>query len=374
MAAPKGKKRNSRILIIILLILIIGIVLVYSLLGGGKKASNQEPTGPTPTPTSNVELVDIVVASQTISRGTLITVDYLTTIKYPKNEVPVGTFFENIEDAIGTKAKYNIDPGVPLTISMVVQTAEGSLASFNIPNGMTAFSIAISPETAVAYAPQKSDHVMVVGCLSLVDVDTNFQTILPNQTAVTYPVDSQEGENGAPSSSMYVVRSDQNTIRGRMEVETSTNEPLYVIPSETQRSRLVCQTIIQDAEVLNVGYFPLTDEPEKTPESTAVVMATVEGEAPQGPVYPGSVTLIVSPQDTIILNYLELSGTKLSLALRSAGDNSVITTDAVTLQYVMDQKNIPNPVKLSYSAEPRIDTLVYPSFNDYVIQEPTAQP
>ena len=371
MAAPK--KRKSKLLVIILLIVIVGIVLVYLVMTSGDKTTGPNTTSDVPlaTPTANVELVEIVVASQSITRGAIITADQLTTIKYPKNEVPEGTFFETIEDAIGTKAKYNIDPGVPLTVSMVIHEDEGSLASFDIPNGMTAFSIAISPETAVAYAPQKGDHVMVVGCLSLIDVDTSYQTILPNLTAVTYPENSQmEGDNSPYTTSMVIVGGETSSDRGRYELETTTNELLYVIPSETQRSRLVCQTIIQDAEVLQVGFFPLpSEEGDTAVVATPIVYATIEGQTtPAGEVYPGSVTLIVSPQDTIILNYLELSGTKLSLALRSAGDNSVITTDAVTLQYVMDQKNIPSPVKLPYATEPRVDILVYPSFNDYVTQ------
>jgi pilus assembly protein CpaB len=86
--------------------------------------------------------------------------------------------------------------------------------------------------------------------------------------------------------------------------------------------------------------------------------------------YEGSVTLILTPQDTLILNYLLLSGTKLSLALRSAGDGGVIVTDPVTLQYVMDQKNIISPAKLPYNLEPRVDTLVYPGFNDYILIQP----
>jgi pilus assembly protein CpaB len=366
-----GKKKNSRVLIIVMLILIVGLVLVYIVLSGsGNKTAGNNAQQPQATSTPNVELVDIVVASQTITRGSLITADYLTTIKYPKNELPVGTFFEKIEDAVGTKAKYNIDPGVPLTSSMVIHENEGSLASFDIPNGMTAFSVAISPETSVAYAPQKGDHVMVVGCLSLVDVDTNYQTILPNRTAVTFPEGTAQGQNLPASSSMIITAQSLDSVKGRYELETTTNDLLYVIPSEVQRGRLVCQTIIQDAEVLRVGFFPLPSEQmSTTPEATPVVLATVQGSTtPVGPTYPGSVTLIVSPQDTIILNYLELSGTKLSLALRSAGDSSIITTDAVTLQYVMDQKNIPSPVKLPYATEPRVDILVYPSFNDYVTQ------
>jgi Flp pilus assembly protein CpaB len=362
------KKRSGRIIIIITLILIVGLALVYILLTSNKpQAGNSSESVATPTP--NVELASIVVASQEIPRGKLISADYLTTIQYPKSQMPAGTFFENIQDAVGTKAKYTIDPGVPLTTNMVIHENEGSLASFDIPSGLTAFSIAISPETAVAYAPQKGDHVMVIGCMLLVDVDTTYQSILPNLTALTYASGSSAG-NGAPQTTSMTI-SGQGVAKGNYELDSSTNEPIYVIPSEAQRSRMVCQTIIQDAEVLRVGTFPLTSEDTTiaTVQPTAIV--NPDGTTTTNAIkYPGSVTLIVSPQDTVILTYLELSGTTLSLALRAAGDTSKISTDPVTLQYVMDQKNIPSPVKLPYATGPRVDSLVFPTFNDYTVTQP----
>lgn len=362
-----GKKRNGRIIIIIALIAIVGIVLLYLVITGAVGGNKVNPSAPVPTATPNVELSQIVVASQTIQRGHLITAEYLTTIQYPKSQIPQGTFFESIEAAVGTKAKYTIDPGIPLTTSMVIHANEGSVASFDIPDGMTAFSISINPETAVSYAPQKGDHVMVVGCMLLIDVDTNFQTILPNRTAITFPAGVATVKDGAPPTSMVINAQAAESVRGRFELETTTNDPLYVIPSEAQRSRLVCQTIIQDAEILNIGYFPLSSSTGETTVATPVVSATIQA-TPSVITYPGSVTLIVSPQDTVILNYLELSGTTLSMALRAAGDSGAITTDPVTLQYVMDQKNIPSPVKLPFATGPRVDTLSFPSFNDYIIQ------
>ena len=172
-----GKKKGNKIILYVVLIVAILAALAYLLLSNRKSpgANNQ----PAATPTPNYELVEIVVASQSIPRGSVITNDVLTTIQYPKTNLPQGTFFTSIEEAVGTKAKYNIDPGVPLTLSMVIHEGAGSLAAFDIPSGMTAYSIPASPETAVAYAPQKGDHVMVVGCLLLTDVDTNFQTVLP---------------------------------------------------------------------------------------------------------------------------------------------------------------------------------------------------
>lgn len=355
-----GKKKSGSLILILVLIVIIGVVLVYVAMSGGLGIGGNAAASPTP----NVDMVDIVVASQAINRGTLITADVLTTIKYPVVEVPAGTFFSSIADAVGTKAKYNIEPGVPLTSNMVIQQNDGSLASFDVPAGMTAFSLSISPETAVAYAPQKGDHVMVVGCLLLTDVDTQYQTRLPNFLGVTTAPDATKTALSLEPWSEGSIMS-----QGRYEVDPSTNQPLYVVPSETQRPRLVCQTIIQDAMVLQVGNFPLGSgmDAGTSAEPTPVTATQTTQNVNSG--YPGSITLVVSPQDTIILNYLLLSGTKLSLALRGAGDMGTITTDPVTLQYVMDSKNIPAPLKLPYAIEPRVDSLSFPTF-DLATQQP----
>jgi pilus assembly protein CpaB len=360
-----GKKRSSKFLLYVILIVAILAALAYLLLSNNPNFN--KPNAPAATATPNYELVEIVVASQSINRGAVITSDVLTTIRYPKTELPQGTFFQTIEEAVGTKAKYNIDPGVPLTTSMVIHEGAGSLASFDIPSGMTAYSIPASPETAVAYAPQKGDHVMVVGCLLLTEVDTNFQTILPNTTSTTFAPGALVEGVGITTSTVI---QQGVAARGRYELDTTTNQLIYVVPSETQRPRLVCQTIIQDAMVLNVGMFPLTPvESGALPTATPVVVAT-QSAAPVGPSYPGSVTLILSPQDTVVLNYLLLSGAKLSMALKGAGDSNLFVTDPVTLQYVMDQKNLPSPVKLPYSIAPRIDSLTYPGFNDYILVQP----
>jgi pilus assembly protein CpaB len=367
MAAGK-KKGNKVILYAILIVGIIGALaylLLFNKTPGGKNNT------PAATPTPNIELVDIVVASQSISRGSVITADVLTTIRFPQKDLPQGIFFQSIEEAVGTKAKYNIDPGVPLTTSMLIHEGVGSLASFDIPSGMTAYSIPASPETAVAYAPQKGDHVLVVGCLMLTDVDTNFQSILPNNTTTTYaPGTIVEGLGVTNSTSIQPLAEGATASRGRYELDTTLNQLIYVFPSEAQRPRLVCQTIIQDAVVLNVGMFPLTTvEAGAAPTATPVAVATQSAPV-TGKTYPGSVTLIVSPQDTIVLNYLLLSGAKLTMALKGAGDSSYYTTDPVTLQYIMDQKNIPSPVKLPYAIEPRVDTITYPTFNDYILSQP----
>ncbi len=54
-----------------------------------------------------------------------------------------------------------------------------------------------------------------------------------------------------------------------------------------------------------------------------------------------------------------LSDATLSLALRSAGDDERINTESVTLQFIMQQYNIPLPSPLPYATEPRVEDLNY---------------
>ena len=149
---------------------------------------------------------------------------------------------------------------------------------------------------------------------------------------------------------------------------------------------MVSQALIQDAIVLQVGDFPLEEEqalvPTPTPEPGTEQGGFVDQETgevvpavtPVPPTPPDLITLIVSPQDAVSLNYLIYSGAKLTLALRPANDESLVQTEAVTLQYLLDVYNIPVPVKLPYGMEPRTDKLVKPALPNDNATAPTPQP
>ena len=76
---------------------------------------------------------------------------------------------------------------------------------------------------------------------------------------------------------------------------------------------------------------------------------------------PNQITLVVTPQDAVTLNYimLNLKGASLNLVLRSAGDTKSMSAEAVTLQFLMDQYNIPFPSKLPYGSKSRKGCLVH---------------
>ncbi len=351
MAASGRKTGRTIILLAILLIVIFAGVFLFLRL----QQQTSTPPADQAQPTVSTETVGIVISAQSISRGSVITSDKVTTIDYPKEKIVEGTtFFNNVEEVVGKRAKYDLDPQVPLTASLVMDTA-GSIPSFQIPAGMAAIPIPVTKLTAVSFAPQAGDHVMVVACLNIVDIDQEFQSILPNKSAAVSSPGVLEGQ--LPQLAMGLATGDSSD-QGRVELDENLNEPLYVQPSEAQRPRIVCQTVLQDAIVLKLGDF--------TTEGEEAVQATAEPETSGGqedvqatptPATPDNLTLIVSPQDVVLLNYLIQANVKMTVALRSAGDAQAINTDAVTLQFVLDQKNIPLPVKLPYGIEPSADSL-----------------
>jgi hypothetical protein len=55
------------------------------------------------------------------------------------------------------------------------------------------------------------------------------------------------------------------------------------------------------------------------------------------------VTLLVSPQDSLVLKYLMEMGADLDLVLRSAADNAdLVITEPVWLRYIMDKYQLPD--------------------------------
>lgn len=349
--AARGRRggRIFLLLALIIILLVVGVYVILQMQGGGGVAQEV----PTPAPAQN--LVDIVITTQFIPRGAQITEGTVMTIKYPEENLVAGTFITDLQSVLGTRAKYDLDPGVPLTPSVLIQPAGGSVASFDVPKDFVAMSIPITRLTSVANALAAGDHVMVVGCMMLVDIDPEFQTKLPNLAGVVN-APATNLETGEETLTIGVEPSNPGSIQGRTEVDPTLNQPVYSVPSEPQRPRLVCQTVIQDAVVLRIGTYvePVVAQP--TPVAEAQPPA--EGEpvpAPTAVPLPDLISLVVSPQDAVALNYMMVAGIKLNLALRNPTDTNPIVTDAVTQQYLMDQKNIPLPAKLPYALEPRVD-------------------
>jgi Flp pilus assembly protein CpaB len=376
-----GTKRSGGIfflLALVVILLLVAVVIAVRFLPGlipgfaPKLAAATPPPPPVATPMT----VKVIILAQPVVRGGVVTQEMITLADIPQTSFTQGLFFTDPKDVINKKARLDLLPGTPLTPALLVDNRSGSVPSFDIPAGMVAISIPISRLTSVGYALEPGDHVNVMASFLLVDVDQNFQSRLPNKTgSVTLP--GPTGGTQAASGTATGGNTATITIagpasdQGRTEVDPTLNQPVYLLPSEPQRARLISQTLIQNAIVLWVGtfepgaYAKATGGQAVQPTPTAVPQGQQAAPPPAPPAPPDIITLVVTPQDAITLNQIMLTGpsAKINLALRSAGDTSQIQTDAVTLQFIMDQYKIPVPAKLPYGTDPRFpDTgLAYPT-------------
>ncbi|NMB53641.1 MAG: hypothetical protein GYA15_02975 [Leptolinea sp.] len=364
-----GGRRRGLIFIIIALVILAVLAVVYFMFRGtplmAPAAQQQGAAAPQPS----TKMTSIVITTQRIPRGSMITENVVTSLAYPEKDLVAGTFFTNVKDVINKQAKYDLEARIPITEGMLVTGQVGSYAAFQIPKGYVAVSIPITKLTAVSYAPVVGDHVNIIASMLVVDIDQNSQSRLPNLTGNAVPArNATEGDPG----SLTVTTTGGAGAQGRVDLDPTLNQPIYLVPSESQRPRLVSQMVIQDAIILRVGNFP-TNEIAKTSGVEPTPAPQAENTQATAVPTPDMITLIVRPQDAITLNYLMLSSTQLSLALRAAGDLEPAAVEAVTLQYLFQTYNIPNPPKTAFGLDPRKDTLEFNSKGSAPVS-PTAAP
>ena len=354
--------RRGRILILLVLIVGLGLVLVwffFNQLGGG-----QQPAQSTQQATTFTE---IYYAAQNIPQGTKITPEMLGKLSVPPEKVAEFEFQVGEEGNLeGQVARYNLEQGVVITSSMVgtgpIEIA-GPAWAVQIPSGMVAATIPTNRLALAGYGVNDGAHVNVTACMQFIDVDPAFQTKLPNFTSVL--TGTGFVQNALPTLSVLATTGENASRQGRVELDPTLQQPFYVVPSEDQRPRLVCQMILQDVVVMKLGNFtlqaPVATDPNSTPSAAQVQQQSS----------PDIITLMVNPQDSISLNYFVYSGAVLSMSLRNPNDTSRFDAQSTTLTSLLTQYNISLPSKLPYAMQPRIDVLIPPLLpNDVVTVQP----
>jgi Flp pilus assembly protein CpaB len=297
-------------------------------------------------------------------------------IRFPEEFVPISAF-QSVEEVVGSIARTEIYREELVLSSKVVPdltglAAAGSDAAAVLPPNRVAVAIPIDRLTSVGYAIRPGDRVDVITSMLFVDVDQQFQTLLPNVVRFLSVAPSEDNPN--------VVTISLGELRGQGEFDTlnirsdslggSRFETVLIEPSEfQQRPRLTTQTTIQDALVIWVGTFPEDGNmfgATATPFATATPLpdevggttdeVTIE-ETPEVAPRPDIVTLAVSPQEAVELTWFVEAGLPLTFALRSASSTSLQDTNAVTLNYIMNRFNIRVPERANYSLEPAIRSI-----------------
>ena len=337
--------RNRRLVLIGLIVVVGGIaaaLLLPSIIafftGDGQAAAE-----PTPTPTG---MTSIVVSAQDIGRGQDITQDAVILQNWPVDAVPVGAL-NDLEDAYGLIARVDIPRLMPVLESMlaypgedITVVGEGSPASRMIPEGKVGYALPIARYTSVAWAIEPGDHVDVLISLLMIDLDEEFQSILPNMASCFSAPEGEECISGP---------------YGRLEI-LPNGMLVNLTPNGPQYPRLTTQLTVQDAVVLHVG-----DWVESQPAAEGVGEIGVEGEGEEAVAPSGSgersLTLAITRQEAGILEFARLSNARITLVLRAARDDSTASTTPVTLQYLLDRYSIEYPPALPYGLTPPIESL-----------------
>ncbi|MCC6612175.1 MAG: Flp pilus assembly protein CpaB [Anaerolineae bacterium] len=363
-----GRLRTILIILILLVAIVAAVVFLLPNLTGGGQATTTDTEGtpvpvvvqqniPTPTP---LQLTEIVIAVQELPRGIPIPPNAVALRPWPLESAPINGI-TNLEDVVGKIARTDIFREEPILSNMVVDDLTslarvGSDAAAILPSGLVAIAVPMDRLTSVAYGVQDGDRVDVIMSMLFVDVDEEFQTILPNKvTLVSQDPETQEIQL-------------TTAIEGRLDPLGFGNA--VVGPSERQRPRLVTQRTIQDALVLHVGEFPPdgrfigvpatpTPAAEGEGEGDAAAQGGGNATAVPSPTFarPDIVTLGVTPQDAVVLTYTIEARLPLTFVLRSARDTSRVATDPVTLDYIMTEFNIQLPGRRPYSIEPAIRSI-----------------
>ncbi len=358
--------RRGRMLILIALVLLFGAAALYLILrvfsggAGGVGGARATPESP--------DRVKVVIAAQDIVRGSAIPENGVIESEFPADAV-VETMVTDRGQVVGRIARMDIARGVPITENMITEEPgdllpTGSTASLSIPKGFTAISMPMTRLSGVAYAVQDGDQVDVLVSMLMIDVDQEFQSIAPSDTLVLLGQDLslqtgvackevKQGDKG-----MECVN-EVPPVLGRIESVPDSTVPLYLVPKESQRPRLVSQRLISNATVLHVGTFKLPAEEQAGAAVAAPQGAGAPSDGQQAqPVIkpPDVVTLIVTPQEALALNWAVRSGVDISLTLRAPNDTTEDRTTSVTLQYMVDTYRLTVPTKLPYALDLKLES------------------
>jgi Flp pilus assembly protein CpaB len=395
MGASRGRRTGLILIILILLILIAGGAAIYllqnGLLGETSEVPEEVEVVPTATPPPAIR---VIVAARDIPRGARLGIQDVTTIPWPDlAEAPPpidalivtegeGFGLEQVEDRI---VRVDILKGQPILNFMITPGEEpigladrGSDAALLIPSGSVMMTIPISRLSAAGYALREGDHVDVFASVQFVNIDEDFQTLLPNRLQLL--TDDEELIAAGLQSYQYV--------EGREE-DGPFGTTLLVMPGDgdvSQRSRQATQLLIDNAIVVRMGEWPINDLHEPivitpAPPPTAVPQDQTNAEpaaeeAPPTPTpvppAPDIISLAMSRQDALVLKYTLEQGANIDLVLRSALDDDVnnVTTDTVTLEYIIQFYDVEIPNSLPQALEPTTAQDLLDALASEAVEEP----
>ena len=318
-----------------------------------------EEAPPTVTDSEQTRFVEVVVARVPIPVGTQLRAELLTTELRPATNVAVraGYVFNTVESLEGAIIGTAVSQGQEILDAMLALNPT-DLASFGsdlalyVEQGQVAVAFPINEFSGASFAMRPGDRVDVLMTMLLVEVDPEFQSVLPN---IVQEVDETALLNGENFLFPPVPA-------GRLELIPFINQVAFVGPRvPVSIPRPVTQLTVQQAEVLWVGTWPGDTE---DPQLISPTQVRLEDR-------PDIVILGLSTQDALVLKWALEAGINIDLVLRAQGDASVFVTTSVSLPQMVEQSGITIPEGGEFRLEPPIYEVEEPSVPDI---PPSADP
>lgn len=301
--------RRGRLLILLGLILALGTAAVVFLL--------LQSTAPTGEP--EIERVDVVYAMQPIAEDSPVDLEGQLGIKKVPKEGLSESVVRDLQETQGMLATVPIEQGDVIYANML-QTPEEQMQKAKLGKlvevGYVAVAFPINELSSVSYGIQPGDHVDILMTFPFIDIDPETQIREP----LCPPVCPVPG--GAEAESLEASGSGQ-------------------LP------RLAAQLTVQNAEVLGVGRWNYKE--------TAVQEQQAQARDPDAPPPPEPppeyITLMLEPQDALVLKLAREYNASIDLGVRAEDDGQPFATQQVTLDYILTRFGISLPPKQPYTIE-----------------------
>jgi Flp pilus assembly protein CpaB len=190
------------------------------------------------------------------------------------------------------------------------QMKESQLGQLVEP-GYVAIAFPISELSSVSYGAMPGDYVDVLVTFAFIDVDTDSQSRMP-----ICPEPCPTGAAEATSAEIV------------------------------QLPRLATQLTLQKIQVLGVGRWAYQPPPPEEGQQTGA--DTAAGAAMEPPQF---ITLMLTPQDALVLKWARESNAAIELAVRQRDDTQDFATQQVTLDYLLARFSMSLPAKREYTIQ-----------------------
>jgi Flp pilus assembly protein CpaB len=268
-----------------------------------------------------IQTVPVLVANETIPPRTFVTKDnaptLFTTANFPVDLAPPG-ILSDPTPAIDHVILGGMEKGTPVFLSdlSTVSTQGQTGLSINIPTSMVAVSIPITQVNAVGGAISPGDFVDV-----LVSVQVDPTQLQPTNSELATESTSTASKSATPTPKPTATPAPTPAPGGTAASDSSAKGPLSMLTLTT----------LQHVKVIAVGQQ--IDAPQA---SSATAKSGATAPNPNAGATAQTLTLLLAPQDALLVKYARDSGSIIDIALRRYDDQSEFSTKGVDLQYFLD--------------------------------------